>query len=720
MTHDPVSTSETKSGAPSVPLAEAVVELLRLNKVYIDTARLLVGLPVVDRVLPETYLERSLKRIGYYATWSSKAQISSLEFPCCVALSSGEYVVIVSRRDDILHVLDPQHPSTYRMVSVNEFSLEYAGRWFRLSPTLDQLVDRYAHQRTSGHWFWSRIFLEKFRVFDIVVSSLLANILAVVTSLFALQVYDRVIPGQSEATLWVLALGVGGAIAFEALLRLARARLIDQMGKDAEVEISQELFQRVIDMKMDKRPAEPAAIVHMVREFSAVKEFFTLASVGVVADLPFVFIFLVVIYGIAGNIMFIIVAGAILIVIPSILMQKRMARLSREMLGGMSSASRVLTEATYGLETIKASRSEPYFQKQWEEIVNLNAEKTTDQRSLGAFQTYWATSIQQITYVSALIAGVYMVFAGEITVGAIIAISILSTRTLSPITQLSQILFRWQNMKVALDGLTQIMDSQQERDPNRSYFRRSRLKGAIRLRGTKFAHPGTQSLAVAIEDFSLDPGTRLALLGHNGSGKSTLLRIIAGLYEPTEGEVLVDGVDIRQIDPEDLRRNIGYLPQETRLFRGSLRENLIASGGMADDDAMMQALGFGGLQEFVQRHPEGLDLQITDGGDGLSIGQRQSVGLARLYLQDPAIVLLDEPTAALDQALERELVPKIGEWLDKRTAIIATHRPQILSQVSRIALLRNGQIAAEGERDAILKSLAQKSKEQAANHSEPQ
>lgn len=691
-------------------LAEATVALLWQKSVDVDTNRLLAGLPVMDQSLTDEHLERALKRLGYHPAWTTSRSLKSLEFPCCVALTNGSYAVVLSRDKDILSVLDPDNPNAYHLVSVAEFSTEIAGRWFRLLPSLDLLVERHSSRQGKGHWFWGRLFLERLRLTDIVVASFLANILAVVTSLFALQVYDRVIPGQSEATLWVLAVGVGCAIFFEAMLRMSRARIIDQMGKDAEIEISRDLFQRVVDMKLDKRPAPPAGIVHMVREFAAVKEFFTMASVGVVADLPFVVIFLALIYGIAGHVVWIVVAGALLIVLPSILMQGKMARLSRETQGGMSSASRVLTEAAYGLETVKTSRSEPYFQKQWEEIIVLNASKTTEQRSLSAFQTSWGTAIQQATYVCALIAGVYMVFQGELTLGAIIAIGILSTRTLSPIAQLSQTLARWQNMKAALEGLTQIMESKQERDPDRVYFKRSRIRGEIRVQKVKFAHPGSPTAALDIEALTITAGTRLALLGQNGSGKSTLLRIVAGLFDPTEGDVLIDGVDLRQIDPGDIRRNIGYLPQEIRLFRGTLRENLIAAGGAAKDEELMEALRFGGLDEFVQRHPKGLDLQIADGGEGLSIGQRQSVGLARLYRQDPAIILLDEPTAALDQTLEAALVPRIGKWIGARTCIVATHRPQILSQMNRVGVLQNGRLVAEGERDSVLKSLAQNSK----------
>jgi ATP-binding cassette subfamily C protein LapB len=711
----PLSPTDDAAQAPSLskatgamPLAEAVVALLRQGGVEVDRARLTAGLPVVDGVLSEAHLERALRSLGYFAIGGEARTLSAVEFPCCIGLSGGGYAVLISRDGGNLHVLDATEPEAYRVVPEAQMLRAYAGHHFHILPGVDLLAERHAGSKQTRHWFWGRLFLERLRLTDVVLASFLANILAVVTSLFALQVYDRVIPGQSEATLWVLASGVACAILFEALLRLSRAKLVDQMGKDSEVEITRDLFQRVVDMRMDRRPAPPAGIVHMVREFAAVKEFFTTASIGALADLPFVFIFLALIYGIAGNVVWVVVAGAILTVIPSLLMQRKMAQLSRETMGGMSAASRVMTEAAYGLESIKASRSEPYFQRQWEEIVALNATKTTDQRSLAAFQTFWAGAIQQATYVAALIAGVYLVFAGELTLGAIIAVSILSSRTLSPITQLSQMLARWQNMKNALDGLEQIMQAPTERDPERSYVRKTRLNGHVKLHKVRFSHPEAAHPALDLEGFAIEPGTRLALVGKNGSGKSTLLRVLAGLYQPTSGEVLLDGLDIRQIDPTDLRRNIGYLPQDIRMYRGTLRDNLATAGLATNDDDLMQALSFAGLDEFVQQHPEGLDLAIRDGGEGLSIGQRQSVGLARLYLQNPSIILLDEPTASLDQTLENALVPRIGEWIGNRTCVVATHRPQILSQMTRVGVMQNGRLAVEGDRDSVLRGIASK------------
>lgn len=686
-------------------LLAATVSYLRFLSIDIDETQLIAGLPIVEGRFPEDLLSRALGRLDMVLQWQTKPRVRIADLPCCAKLKNGDFVILTDIEDGAYLALYSNDNEAVRTFPLDKFKNEYAGQFFTVSPSIIRLQKQHSVVDGRGHWFWNRLLVQRIRLLDIVLSSLFANILAVTVSLFALQVYDRVLPGQSEATLWVLAGGAMIAITFEALLRISRARLIDNMGKNAEIEITRDVFSKFIGMKLGKAPAPPGSLIHMVREFSAVKEFFSTAAVGVVADLPFVFIFLGLIYGIAGNVVWVVVVGALATILPSLLLRGKMAQLSKETMGGMSSASRLLTEAAYGAETMKLSRGEVYFQKQWEDIVSLNAAKTTEQRALTAFLTHWATSVQQVTYILAVIAGVYMVFAKEFTMGAIIAVSILSTRTLSPITQLSQVLSRWQNMKTALDGLDTVMGSEQERDTKRTYLHRQRLKGRFTLQKVKFSHQGAKMIGLDIEALNIEPGTRLALLGANGSGKSTLLRLAAGLYDPLEGEVLIDGIDIRQIDPADLRNNIGYLPQEIRLFRGTLRENLSMDGRRYSDEALLKALAFGGLDEFASQHPEGLDAKVSDGGDGFSIGQKQSIGLARMFLLDPAIVLLDEPTSALDQTLENAVVQRLGAWIGNRTCIVATHRMLILSQMSMVAVLHRGRIVTVGDRDEVLKKL---------------
>ena len=701
---DGVIKSETST------LLDATLAYLRYLGAAVDKAAILSGLPVVSEVLSEDHLPRALDKLGYSSTWVCDRRLQNAVFPCCISLKDGRFLVVVGVLDGEFQVLTKGLQNAVRRIPFGVLKPLYRARYFRIRPKVELLQERHDVPVSSGHWFWSKIFFRKVRILDIVLASFFANLIAVAVSLFALQVYDRVIPGQAEATLWVLVGGAAIAIAFEATIRVSRSKLIDQIGKEAELKITQDLFAKLLGMRIESRPAQPGALVHMIREFAAVREFFTTASIGVVADLPFVVIFLALIYGIAGPIVWIIVSGAILTILPSLLFQSKMARLSKETLGGMSSASRLLTEVAYNLENVKLAQASPRLQSGWEEITVLNTIKTTEQRELSAFLTFWAMAMQQCTYIAAVVGGVYMVFAGEFTVGSIIAVSILSTRTLSPITQLSGVLSRWQNMKTSLDALERIIGSAQERSPDKTYLRRVQMNGEVGLKSVKFTHSGSEVPSLQVDALSLQPGETLAVLGENGSGKSTLLRVLSGLYYPTEGEMVVDKLDVRQIDPVDVRNNIGLLPQELKLNRGTIRENLGVCYRDFVDDKLLEALEFAGLGDFVRQHARGLDLEIVDGGDGLSVGQRQSLGLARLYLQNPSTVLLDEPTAALDQNLEQKVVARLGEWLRDKTCVIATHRMPILSIVDRIIVMKNGRIIMDGTRDEVLKRLTSPSK----------
>jgi ATP-binding cassette subfamily C protein LapB len=448
-----------------------------------------------------------------------------------------------------------------------------------------------------------------------------------------------------------------------------------------------------------------------MREFGSVREFFTASTIGTIADIPFILIFLLLVASIGGNLVWILVIGGALMVLPGFLFQKRMIALTQATQGASNRAAKLLYEAVYEQETVNTQRGEDRFQRLWAELVTLSAVKSSEQRKLSSALTYWAQGVQQATYVMAVVAGAFMVFAGDFTMGTIIAIGILTGRTLGPLAQLSATLARWTNVKAALQGLDAVAEAEQAADEGRKYLRRERLKGAFEMRLLEFRYAPDLPATVEIQGCSIPAGQHVAVLGTNGSGKSTLLRIMAGLYEPTAGRILLDNVDMGQIHPRDLRRGIGYLGQDVRLFSGTIRDNLNMNLLERDDERLFAALDFAGLGQFVRNHPRGLDLEIRELGEGLSVGQRQSLGWARLWLQDPSIVLLDEPTAALDQTLEATLVSRLAGWLEGRTAVIATHRVPILQLTTRTLILQNGRLAVDGPREAVLAHL---SKAQAA------
>ena len=466
------------------------------------------------------------------------------------------------------------------------------------------------------------------------------------------------------------------------------------------------LMQRLVGMRSDKRPLPPSGLFAAMREFGSVREFFTSSTLSTLADVPFVAVFLLLIASIAGPIVWAIVLGAILMLVPAYFMQRRMIELTRQSQGANAKAGRLLHEVVTELDTLKTQRGEERMMQNWQELIELSSHTTSEQRRLSNGLTYWSQAVQQGTYIAAVVLGTFLVFAGEFTVGTIIATGILTSRTLAPLTQLASTMARWGNVKTALEGLDAIALAPQEKEAERSYLRREVIKGQFELHEISFRYEEDGAPTLDVPAIMINPGQRVAILGVNGSGKSTLLKVLSGLYAPDKGRVLLDGTDMAQIDPRDLRRNIGYLSQEIRLLTGSLRDNLNLTMLERDDERLMTALDFAGLGPFVRSHHKGLDMEILDGGLGLSVGQRQSIGWARLWLQDPSVVLLDEPTAALDQALEKALVDRLDSWLEGRTTVIATHRLPILSLTERTMILQAGRMMVDGPREQVLSHIS--------------
>lgn len=658
------------------------------------------GQPVTVEALAE-----ALSGTGLLASVRHAPDPATATWPAIAEMKRGQLVLVLARQGDALTIYDTTGPDNRIEVPLAEFAPHYAGRVLKAEMRLSEVAASHDTGAGRPHWFWGEFPRFRRHIAEIAIGSLVANLLAVSVALFSLQVYDRVIPHQSMATLWVLALGAGLAILLEGLLKLARSRLIDGGGRAIELSVQRLLMSRVVGMRSDRRAQSPSELFATMREFGSVREFFTAGTLGTLTDLPFIGLFLLLVAAIAGPVVWVLVLGGVLMVLPGWVLQRRMMRLTRETQGANVRAGRVLHEAIWELDTIKAQRGEARLMRAWDELNALSSLKSSEQRRLSAALTFWSQGVQQATYVAAVVLGTFMVFAGEFTVGTIIAVGILTSRTLAPLSQLAATLSRWSNVKAALAGLDAVAEAPQDVAEGRTYLRRPDLKGSYGLLGTRFAYDADSAPVIDVAALQVTEGETIAVLGSNGSGKSTLLKLLSGLYAPTDGRVMLDGTDIGQIAPSDLRRGIGYLAQEVRLVAGTLRDNLNMHLLERDDDRLLEALDFAGLGQFVRGHPKGLDLDIRDGGEGLSVGQRQGVGWARLWLQNPGVLLLDEPTAAFDQALEAQLVARLARWLEGRTAVIATHRLPILSLATRIVVLQQGRVAVDGARDEVLAHL---------------
>lgn len=704
---NPVATgmSEAERMAARAELAAVYAGLLGQQVLARDilesmTQHATVAAQVQPQVLAEglaaSGLETAVETVSHsiYADWPALAQ-----------MNGGQVILVIGQEEGALVVYDRSCPDNRTLVPHGEFEPHFTGIIVKAEAPLEQISRAHVPKAAEPHWFWGQFGRFGRQFAEVALGSFVANLLAVSVALFSLQVYDRVIPHQSEATLWVLAAGAVLALLLEACLKIARARLMDGAGRQIELGVQKLLMERILGMRSERAGQGPSQLFSSMREFGSVREFFTASTVGALADIPFIFVFLALVWSIAGSVVWVLIAGGILMVVPGFFLQRRMIRLTQETQGASAKASRMLHEVIFELDTVKTQRSEDRVRRLWEELNTLSALKSSEQRKLASTLTFWSQGVQQATYVGAVIMGTYLVFAGEFTVGSIIAVGLLTGRTLGPLTQLAGIMARWGNVKTALDGLDAIAEAPQDRVEDRSYLRRESIAGNYELHELRFEYDEGGAPVLDVNGLGLKAGQAVAVLGSNGSGKSTLLKVLAGLYAPTRGRVLIDGMDMGQIAPRDLRRAIGYLGQEVKLFAGTLRENLNLTLLERDDDRLLAALDFAGLGPFVKAHPKGLDLEIRDGGAGLSVGQRQSIGWARLWLQDPKICLLDEPTAALDQTLETVLVDRLQTWLKGRTAVIATHRVPILQLTERTLILQNGRMAVDGPRDEVLAHL---------------
>lgn len=651
-------------------------------------------------------IAKGLEAAGLLTQVSRVDALSKDLWPALAYMTSGQVLLVMGQSRGDLILFDTTCTDNRAMVPITDFKPFFAGMIVRAEATLKKVAETHKTEGAPAHWFWGQFPRFRRQLIEVAMGSFVANLLAVAVALFSLQVYDRVIPHQSEATLWVLAAGAGLALLMEAFLKMARARLMDGAGRQIELSVQDILMKRLLGMRSDTRGQAPNQQFSAMREFGSVREFFTASTIGTIADIPFIFVFLFLVASIAGNVVWVLVLGGILMLVPGFFLQKKAIQLTQETQGASTKSSRLLHEAIFELDTVKTQRAEDRILRLWTELNTLSSVKSSEQRKLASFLTFWSQGIQQATYVAAVIVGTYLVFAGQFTVGSIIAVGILTGRTLGPLTQLSGTMARWGNVKGALDGLDAIVTAPQDSAEGRTYLRREKLKGQFELRDVTFRYEDDGAPTLDIKGLMIQPGQHVAVLGPNGSGKSSLLKLLSGLYAPTEGRVLIDGTEMTQIEPRDLRRLIGYLGQDVRLFSGSLRDNLNLTMLERDDDRLLAALDFAGLGPFVKNHHKGLDLEIKDAGAGLSIGQRQSIGWARLWLQDPAICLLDEPTAALDQRLEATLVSRLHTWMEGRTAIIATHRAPILALTTRTLVLQDGRMTVDGPKEKVLAHLA--------------
>lgn len=574
----------------------------------------------------------------------------------------------------------------------------------------DARVDAYI-QPYEAHWL-RRLVIRDWRPYAyVLVASLVANLLGLAGIIFAGQVYDRVVPAESFSTLYVLFSGVILALAFDFIMRRTRHEVLDILGKSADLRLSDVVLGHALHVRSQSRPRSTGSFISQLRDLDHVREILTSTTVAALADLPFFFLFLGVMWFLAGELALVPLAGLMLMLLPGVLLQGRLRKYANASMREAAMRNAMLVEAVQGMDDIKGLQAEQRFMGLWNHYNAVTAEAQLKLRGLTNGLSSWANTVQMLVFAGVIVIGAPMAIAGDITTGGLVAASLLGSRMIAPMAQLTQVLGRLQQARIAARSVDAIMALPVDHAPHESRVHLSAITGDYALREAVFRHgDDTTPVALSVATLDIRAGERIAVLGRNGAGKSTLLRSLAGLMEPSAGEILLDGVALAHIDPADLRRDIGLVSQDARLFHGTLRDNLLMGAPDASDEDLLRCLAMTGAQGFVRRFPKGLDQMAGEGGSGFSQGQRQLLLLSRQLLRQPQIVLLDEPTASLDEAAERAFVTNFGAWSAGKTVIIATHRMRALDLVDRVIVVDNGRITLDAPRDEALQKLGMASR----------
>lgn len=703
---DPAS----RHARPDDPLLACLLWLARRFNRPASAEALVAGLPLETHRLTPALFPRAAARAGMSARLVRRRldEIPELVLPAILLLDQGEACVLLRRGGEAgqLLVAMPEWGEGEHAVRSEDLLARYTGHAILARPTHRFETAGEPGPTPPHEWFWG-VLRHSWPLYgEVMVASLLLSLFALVMPLFTMNVYDRVVPNHALETLWALAIGVGLVLAFELVMRTLRGYFVDVAGRRIDVTVSATVFEKVLGIEMKARPASVGSLSSQLHEFESVREFLTSATITTLIDLPFAAVFIAAMFWVGGPLAWVPLLAVPLVIGISLALQGPLSRAVRASSDCAAQRQAALVETLVGLETIKTTGAEGPAQRNWEQVAGQMAKLGLRARLLSACVINVALFAQQAATLVVVVIGVYLIADDRLTMGGLIACTILAGRALAPLSQVAGLTTRYHQARTALAGIDRMMALPVERPPGKHFLHRPPLRGEIEFRQVSFRYPGRDNAALDGVSFHIASGERVGLIGRIGSGKTTIEKLILGLYAPDTGTVLVDGAEVRQLDPAALRRDIGYVPQDVMLFSGTIRDNIVMGAPYADDEAVLRAARVGGVSDFADRLPDGYDLRLGERGEGLSGGQRQAIAIARAELLQPPLLLLDEPSSAMDNRTEEQFKARLAAALGGRTLILVTHRGSLLSLVDRLIVMDQGRIVADGPKAEVLNALA--------------
>lgn len=702
-------TNETTTPAND-DLLQCLLLVARAHDITTTRETLLAGLPLVANVLSPSLFSRAAQRAGLTSKLVERSlfDLNDALFPAILLLHDNHACLLLGLDDNEVRIVFPELGDSVVTLPIAELQARYVGRALYVRP--EQRFDartKDIQQPAKGHWFWSVISAHRRLYRDVLLAAFMINLFALAMPLFVMNVYDRVVPNHATDTLWVLAVGIFLVLIADALMRVMRGWFIDLAASRTDVTLSATIMERVLGMKLSERPASVGSFASGLQAFESVRSFIGSATVVAFIDLPFVLLFALVMGLISWALVLPVIVGVVIVLFYTAAVQHKMHALSETSMQASAQRNAILVESLAGLETLKSHGAEGRMQALWERATLFLSRTAVKMRMLSGTVTAGTGWIQQAVAVTIIILGVYQIIDGNLTQGGLIAVYMLSSRVMAPVGQTAGLLMQYHQAATALGALDQVMQKPVERPEDKVWISRPRVQGGIEFKQVGFQYPNDEREILRAISFKINPGEHVAILGRNGSGKTTIEKLIAGLYEPASGTVLIDGIDIRQLDPAELRRNIGYISQDVNLFFGSLRDNIVLGAPQVSDEQLLEAVRLSGLADFINNHPAGLAMPVGERGELLSGGQRQSVTIARALLNDPGVLLFDEPTGAMDHSSEEDFKRAIKPFAAGKTMVVITHRTSLLELVDRIIVVDAGKIVADGSKDQVVEALRQ-------------